>query len=137
MPRRSKFVLLPAALREEFDARLIASGFSGYLDHAAWLKHQGYAIGKSAAHRYGAQLERKLQGWRTPVTASQKIDAALQSELKRVEQNKIRQSIGVLVVVIDPPTRETTVYATTHAPSRARALIEDALFITGRQPKQK
>jgi len=57
MARRSKVDALPPAILDEFNARLIASGFSGYEGFAEWLKSMGYDISKSALHRHGSALE--------------------------------------------------------------------------------
>ena len=126
--RRSLIGALPAKLREELDAKLIANNFGKYAELAQWLKRQGHPIGKSSVHRYGEKLEHKLQVWQAPVTAAQRIDSALKTETTRIEQAKIRQTTGVLVLVIDPATRHTTLYATAHNPERTRELIELALI---------
>lgn len=60
MGERSKILELPDATRAELDQRLVAGGFSGYVELEAWLKKQGFEVGKSSIHRYGSQMERRL-----------------------------------------------------------------------------
>jgi Glu-tRNA(Gln) amidotransferase subunit E-like FAD-binding protein len=60
MGERSKILELPEATRSELDKRLVAGGFSGYVELEAWLKAQGFEVGKSSIHRYGSQMERRL-----------------------------------------------------------------------------
>lgn len=57
MPRRSAVSALPAAVRDELNARLVANGFGDYEALSAWLAQQGFAISKSALHRHGSALE--------------------------------------------------------------------------------
>ena len=127
--RRSSIVLLPAALREELDSKLLKNGFGQYEELAAWLKREGHPIGKSSVHRYGAKLERKLYVWRVPVAgnASEKLAAQLSENNTRRKQAKLRADVGTLVIVIDAPTRETWTFATHHNVARTRDLIELAL----------
>ncbi|MBI5058947.1 DUF3486 family protein [candidate division KSB1 bacterium] len=60
MPPRSKIGSIPDNLRVELDRRLMAGGFSGYEGLAGWLTEKGFAISKSALHRYGEKFEERL-----------------------------------------------------------------------------
>lgn len=60
MPQRPAVLQLPDELRKDLDRRLLDGGFSGYVGLSEWLNQQGYAISKSALHRYGAQFEERL-----------------------------------------------------------------------------
>lgn len=60
MPPRAAIVNLPEAVRAELDRRLVAGGFQDYRGLSAWLREQGFEIGKSAVHTYGAAFERKI-----------------------------------------------------------------------------
>ena len=136
MGKRALIMRLPDALREELDRKLMAEAFSGYEELSSWLASQGHAISKSSVHRYGANLERRLQGLRGPVTPAQRIDEGIRRETTRVQQAKVRQETGVFVLVIDPPTRETTLYATVRSAAQVQRLIEKALFdASGRQQR--
>lgn len=42
------------------DDKLFDNGFNGYVDLERWLRELGYEISKSAIHRYGQKMERKL-----------------------------------------------------------------------------
>ena len=61
MAPRSSMEMLPENVRREFERRLIENGFSNYSELAAWLNKQGYQISRSAAHRYGHKIERRLR----------------------------------------------------------------------------
>lgn len=57
MARRSAVSSLPTDLRRALDERLVSSSFGDYSALAQWLADQGYAISRSALHRYGQALE--------------------------------------------------------------------------------
>jgi len=76
MPRPMAAETLPDALRAELDRRLAARAFSGYEDLAQWLREQGFEISKSALHRYGSRLKRKLALIRASTIAAQQIAEA-------------------------------------------------------------
>lgn len=62
MSRVSTIDKLPPAVRAEIDRRLIASGFSGYTELAKELNQREYRkVSKSGLHRYGQQLERRIE----------------------------------------------------------------------------
>ena len=61
MGRRSTVYSLPGATREELNRRIVAAGFGGYDDHAAWLAEEGHAISASAVKRYGKRLRRTAE----------------------------------------------------------------------------
>ena len=61
MPPRSKIRAFPEDVRRELDARLIANGFGGYAELAAWLNGNGLEIGVSSVKRYGAELEKRIE----------------------------------------------------------------------------
>lgn len=61
MPPRSPLDTLPDAVLTELNQRLIANGFAGYVDLAAWLTEQGYQISKSAVHRHGSALQASME----------------------------------------------------------------------------
>jgi Protein of unknown function (DUF3486) len=60
MPKR-KIKSLPPKLRAELDRRLVKGGFSNYRALARWLGEQGCAISHSGVHKYGQELERRLE----------------------------------------------------------------------------
>lgn len=120
--------MLPQAVRETLDRKLSTQHFSGYIELSRWLASEGHVVSKSAVHRYGAKLELRLQEFRAPRTPAQRIDAAIQREMARVEKEKIRQETGVFVLVIDPPTRETIFYASAKSAAQVQKLVEKALF---------
>jgi len=83
--RRSKIERLPARLRDELSKKLIAGAFSGYDGLEKWLAGEGAAIGlrgeeipkHSSIHRYGVELQEKLEAIRASTDAARQIaDAA-------------------------------------------------------------
>ena len=73
MPPRGKIDTLPEEVRSALDRRLIEGGFAGYVELAEWLADQGFALGKSTVHRYGAALERRLSSIRASTEAARLI----------------------------------------------------------------
>ena len=76
MPRRSTISQLPPDVREEIDRLLIDKGFGGYDWAAEQLQEQGVEISRSALHRYGQQLERRLSAIRASTEAARAIASA-------------------------------------------------------------
>jgi len=60
MVRRSGVLDLPPEVRAWLEQALIAGNFSGYQALEEALAAQGYALSKSAIHRYGQPLQRRL-----------------------------------------------------------------------------
>jgi len=73
VPRRSKVGKLPADIRGWLDAILVGNQFGGYVALEAALRAKGYAVSKSALHRYGSKLERRLQAIRDSTEAARAI----------------------------------------------------------------
>ena len=61
MPPRSSVYALPQEVRDRLNARLVESGFGDYTALSDWLAEQGYAISRSAVHRYGRELESEYE----------------------------------------------------------------------------
>lgn len=59
MPLVSKIAKLPASVRRELDDRLRAAGYGDLILTADWLTGMGYALSKSALHRYSAGLKQE------------------------------------------------------------------------------
>lgn len=76
MGQRSKVTQLPREVREWLDSALIEGNFSGYEALEEELKRRGIAIGKSSIHRYGTNLERRLQAIRASTEAAAAIAKA-------------------------------------------------------------
>ena len=78
MPRRPRIETdLPDEVRRWLDRTLAAGNFSGYERLEALLRERGYAISKSAIHRYGSKLERKLAAIKSATEAAKLMaDAA-------------------------------------------------------------
>lgn len=60
MAPRSKVESLPEDVRRWLERALTDSGFSGYEALEDMLRDKGYAISKSAIHRYGQKIERRF-----------------------------------------------------------------------------
>lgn len=60
MPRRSKIDNAPVEIRHWLERALTEGNFSGYNELETMLAERGYAISKSAIHRYGQKIERRF-----------------------------------------------------------------------------
>jgi hypothetical protein len=60
MPQRSKIITLPDEVLGELNQKLLAGKFCDYSAMAEWLQEKGYAISRSALHRYGQGFEERL-----------------------------------------------------------------------------
>lgn len=76
MPVRPAVDALPADVRAWLDAALVGGNFSGYEALEAALKDRGHAISKSAIHRHGSKLERKIAAIKTSTEAAKLIVAS-------------------------------------------------------------
>ena len=82
MGRLNSITRLPTAVQTEIDERLAAAGFSGYVALSDDLRHRGYAVSKSALHRYGMVREKRLQMLRAAREISAAgVDADITAEL--------------------------------------------------------
>lgn len=82
MGRLNSITRLPDDVQEEIDERLIAAGFGNYEGLSDELRHRGYAVSKSALHRYGAALEKRRQMLRAAREISAAgVDADITAEL--------------------------------------------------------
>lgn len=80
MTIRAAVEKLPKSVRHELNKRLIASAFSEFGSHTAWLKDQGYSISRSAVHRYGTRLK-----YESLSLGTQQLKAQLLEETPRVK----------------------------------------------------
>jgi hypothetical protein len=71
--KRAKVATLPPAVKQWLDKALLAGNFSGYEKLSEELKARGYSIGKSAVHRYGSNLERKMSAIKASTEAAKLI----------------------------------------------------------------
>ena len=109
MGERSKILSLPEATRNELDAKLIGGGFADYVALEAWLRAQGFEVGKSSIQRYGskleeriAQLKRATDQAKALVEASPDSDASMARGLMRLYQSKLWDVLYELE--LDPDT---------------------------------
>lgn len=76
MPQRSAVTQLPDEIRDALERELIERGFADYEALSQWLEQQGYEISKSALHRHGQKLERKLSAIKASTEAASLIAEA-------------------------------------------------------------
>lgn len=76
MAPRPKVLTLPAEVRAELDARLVANGFGDYVALSEWLESQGYTIGKSALHKYGRSIQEDFERTMADVARTQAMAQA-------------------------------------------------------------
>ena len=75
MAPRSSIDLLPDTVRHALERRLTDTGFGNYSELTEWLNEQGYQISRSAVHRYGRKLDRRLSAIRASTEAAKMIQA--------------------------------------------------------------
>jgi len=73
MGRESTITALPEATRNVLNSELMARNFTGYQDLEAWLLGQGFEISKSAIHRYGQKIERRMAAIKASTEAARLI----------------------------------------------------------------
>lgn len=111
VPERSSLFQLPRDVREEFERRLVAGGFSGYAGICEWLKERGFAVSRSAAQRYGQRFEARLGAIRIASEQAKAIAEAvtgdgttLNEALTRMCQQK---ALDVLIRMDEPDPEKT------------------------------
>lgn len=76
MGRQSSITALPEEVREALNRELSARNFSGYEALEEWLGGQGFEISKSAIHRYGQKIERRMAAIKASTEAAKFITEA-------------------------------------------------------------
>lgn len=96
MPPRSKVVTLPPEVKEWLDQALAESNFSDYEALSAELAGRGFAISKSALHRYGQNFEERLSALKMAseqakaiVTAAPDDEGSVNEALMRLVQEHL------------------------------------------------
>lgn len=107
--RRNKVTLLPPAVKAWLDQALTEKGFSQYEALAEELRAKGYAIGKSALHRYGQKFEKRVADVKVAtemasaiVEASPDEDNSQNEALIRLVQQRLMHALVELENVEDP-----------------------------------
>ncbi|EHK90579.1 DUF3486 family protein [Aggregatibacter actinomycetemcomitans] len=80
MPKRSTVKQLPQAVKDWLDAALVENNFSGYSALEEALKARGYDISRSAVHRYGQALERRLASVKASTQAAKVISENISND---------------------------------------------------------
>lgn len=73
MGRQSSISELPEEVRLSLNRELSARNFSDYEALAGWLREQGFEISKSAVHRYGQKIERRMAAIKASTEAAKMI----------------------------------------------------------------
>lgn len=102
--KRSKLSILPEDKRALVDRELVRRGFADYAGFVQWLKDTlGIDIGRSSAHRYGSNVERRIAALKDSSDAAKLIadsapdDANLQSAaVMRLVQHEIFEVVVAL-----------------------------------------
>lgn len=134
MGERSKILDLPEATRQELDSRLIKGGFAGYVELEAWLRAQGFEVGKSSIHRYGSQMEQRLADLRRSTEEARALVAAAPDDtdaMARATMQMLQQRLfGLLrdMDTIDPDSVDLAKIAKAMAPL-VRASIAQQQFM--------
>lgn len=73
MGYQSTVSALPDAVRGALDKQLVTRNFTGYQALEDWLRAEGYEISKSAIHRYGQKIERRMAAIKASTEAAKLI----------------------------------------------------------------
>ena len=90
MPPRSKVAGLPQEVKRWLDASLAENNFSGYDALSAELAGRGYAISKSALHRYGQDFEERLAALKVASQQARAVVEAAPDEEGAVNEAQMR-----------------------------------------------
>lgn len=90
MPPRSKVSSLPKAVKAWLDKALAENNFSEYESLASELMAQGFAISKSALHRYGQDFESKLSALKVASEQAKAVVEAAPDEEGAVNEALMR-----------------------------------------------
>lgn len=92
MARRNSVGQLPLAVREWLDQELVEGNFSGYQLLEEALREKGFAISKSAIHRHGQKIERRMAAIKASTEAARLI-----TESARDNQDARSEAVIALV----------------------------------------
>lgn len=90
MPPRSKVATLPAEVKAWLDQALAENNFSDYEALSAELTERGFAISKSALHRYGQNFEERLSALKMASEQARAVVAAAPDEEGAVNEALMR-----------------------------------------------
>ncbi|KGF30483.1 DUF3486 family protein [Oligella urethralis] len=80
MAKRNRVSELPAEVKAWLDKALVDGNFSGYQLLEDALRDKGYAISKSAIHRYGQKVERRMAAIKASTEAARLITESASDE---------------------------------------------------------
>jgi len=80
MARRSSIARLPEDVRQWLDRALAERNFSGYAQLEGLLRERGFELSKSAIHRHGQKVERRMAAIRASTEAAKLITEAAQDD---------------------------------------------------------
>lgn len=90
MPPRSKVAALPAEVKAWLDQALAENNFSDYEALSDELAERGFAISKSALHRYGQNFEERLSALKLASEQARAVVAAAPDEEGAVNEALMR-----------------------------------------------
>lgn len=90
MPPRSKVATLPSEVKVWLDQALAENNFSDYEALSQELTERGYAISKSALHRYGQNFEERLSALKLASEQARAVVAAAPDEEGAVNEALMR-----------------------------------------------
>jgi len=90
MPRRSKVLALPRAVRERLDALIIERGFGDYAELAQWIAEQGHPMHTATLARHGQALKRRIAQVRIATEQAEALVAASPDDTGAVADASLR-----------------------------------------------
>lgn len=87
MGKKSKVLtVLPEAVREELNQKLISSSFTGYEALEDWLRNQGYEISESSIYRYSVKFQEELRNLEVAAAEAKAIVGSVPDDEDAVAQ---------------------------------------------------
>ena len=91
MSRRSTVrTLLPEKVRAELDRRLIRGDFGSHGELREWLLESGFEISRSALHRYGSVMEKRIEQIRIATVQAEALVSAAPDDTWAVADATLR-----------------------------------------------
>lgn len=138
MGRRSKVLSPPRDVRTRLDALIIERGFGDYAGLADWLAGEGHPIGKSALHKYGQGLERRIEQIRLATEQAEALVAAAPDDQGALADASMRLVQERIFEVMLAAEADDGHYDLKALASAARSLAETArASTTVRQERRK
>ena len=77
MPTPSAFNAMTPEERERIEREIIRRNFTGYTEMTEWLNALGFDVGRTAVHKFGSKIQKRLQKVKDSTDAARPIASAV------------------------------------------------------------